>query len=150
MKKMICAALCVLLFAACAGCSSGESEAPAATPTPSATPEEGGAPEADATPEPGPEGLPEAGKYVPGTYTVNVRGMGGKFDVNVTFDAESIVSIEAPEHHETENIGTRAFEEVIPAILEAQSTDVDAVSGATITSNAIKTAVDEAIAQATP
>lgn len=146
MKKVLSAALCVLLLAACVGCSSGGAENPAATPEPSATPEEGV--ETEPTPEPADQ--PEAGKYVPGTYTVNVRGMGGKFDVDVTFDAESIVSIEAPVHHETENIGTRALEEVIPAIIEAQSTDVDAVSGATITSNAIKTAVDEAIAQATP
>ena len=140
MKKILCVALCVVMLAACVGCSSDALETPAAASQP----------DIDLTPEPEPVDKPEAGTYVPGTYTVNVRGMSGKFDVNVTFDAESIVSVEIPEHHETENIGTRAIDVVIPAIIEAQSTDVDGVSGATITGEAIKTAVNEAIEQAKP
>jgi uncharacterized protein with FMN-binding domain len=146
-----------MMLAVCAGCSAPVSETPVdSQPTvvpeavdPTAAPETE-EPAADTTPEPEPTAQPETGKYVSGTYTVNVRGMGGKFDVVVTFDAESIVSIEIPKHHETENIGTRAIEEVIPAIIEAQSTDVDSVSGATITSTAIKDAVNEAMAQAKP
>ncbi|MGI6151589.1 MAG: FMN-binding protein [Christensenellales bacterium] len=147
MKKLLCAAICVLLFAVCVGCSAASSTPPDATDQPSATPVSEGS---EPTPEPAPADQPEPGKYIPGTYTVKVRGMAGKFDVLVTFDAESILSIEIPEHHETENIGTRAIDEVIPAIIAAQSTEVDVVAGATITSNAIITAVDEAIAEATP
>ena len=52
-------------------------------------------------------------------------------------------------HTETPNIGTLAIEQVIPAMLEAQSAEVDGVTGATITSNALKDALNEAIRQAT-
>jgi uncharacterized protein with FMN-binding domain len=151
LKKTLCAAICVLLLAACFGCSAETSDTPAITDQNGATPEQEGASMTEQeAPSPTPEPAPAAGKYVPGTYTVTVRGMGGKFDVVVTFDADAIVSIEIPAHHETENIGTRAIDEVIPAIIEAQSTEVDAVSGATITSNAILSAVSDAIAEATP
>ena len=88
-------------------------------------------------------------KYTPGTYESVVRGMGGKITFQIVLDETSIVSIEAVKHHETAGIGDRALESVIPAILEAQSTEVDVWSGATITSNAIKEAVEDAIAQAT-
>jgi len=156
MKRLLTITLCALLAAVCVGCSSGESSE--ATPTPEPTE----LPQVSATAEPQPSdsaapevsaeatAQPEAGKYIPGEYVITVRGMGGKFDVHVTFDANSIVSIEAPENHETENIGSRAIDEVIPAMIEAQSTDVDGVTGATVTSNALKEAVEEAIKQATP
>ena len=87
-------------------------------------------------------------KYTPGTYESIVRGMGGKITFRVELSETAIVSIEAVKHHETEGIGDRALENVIPAIIEAQSTEVDGWSGATITSNAIKEAVEDAIAQA--
>ena len=83
--------------------------------------------------------------YVPGTYEVTKRGMGGKINFEITFSETEITAIEPVKHHETEGLGDRAFENVIPAILEAQSTDVDAWSGATITSDAIKAAVQEAM-----
>ena len=87
-------------------------------------------------------------KYTPGTYESVVRGMGGKITFQIVLYETCIVSIEAVKHHETAGIGDRALESVIPAILEAQSTEVDAWSGATITSNAIKAAVEDAIGQA--
>ena len=51
-------------------------------------------------------------------------------------------------HNETEGIGSRAVAELPGASVAAQSVDVDGVAGATMTSNAIKTAVSEALAQA--
>ena len=86
--------------------------------------------------------------YVPGTYEVTTRGMGGKITFEITFSETEITAIEPVKHHETEGLGDRALENVIPAILEAQSTDVDAWSGATITSDAIKAAVQEAMEMA--
>ncbi len=90
----------------------------------------------------------ETGLYKAGVYEVVVRGMGGKMTVHVTFGKDTIDAIEIVKHTETPNIGTKAIEKVIPEIIEAQSTDVDAQTGATITSDAIKEAVDKAIAQA--
>ncbi len=90
----------------------------------------------------------ETGLYKAGVYEVVVRGMGGKMTVHVTFGKDTIDAIEIVKHTETPNIGTKAIEKVIPEIIAAQSTDVDAQTGATITSDAIKDAVNKAIEQA--
>ena len=75
--------------------------------------------------------------------------MGGYMTIEVTFSSDLIESFEVLSHTETPNIGTLAIEQVIPAMLEAQSAEVDGVTGATITSNALKDALNEAIRQAT-
>jgi len=89
-----------------------------------------------------------AQSYTPGVYEQVVRGMGGKITFQIELSEDAIVSITPVKHHETEGIGDRAFENVIPAIIEAQSAEVDAWSGATITSEAIKKAVAAALAEA--
>ncbi len=86
--------------------------------------------------------------YVPGVYEVQLRGMGGKMTIQVTFSEDKIENFEVLKHTETPNIGTLAIEKVIPAMLEAQSAEVDGVTGATITSDALKEAMRQAIAQA--
>ena len=84
-------------------------------------------------------------KYVPGVYEVVTRGMDGKIYFEIEFSEDAIVDIRVTKHHETEGLGDVALQKVIPAIIEAQSVEVDGKSGATITSNAIKKAVTEAI-----
>lgn len=90
----------------------------------------------------------EVGQYAAGVYQESVRGMGGKMTVNVTFGTDSLDAIEVIHHTETPNIGTKAIEKVIPAMIEAQSAEVDALTGATITSEALKKAVSQAIDEA--
>lgn len=90
----------------------------------------------------------EEGLYRAGTYEQKVRGMGGWMVVHVTFSADKLEEVEIVSHTETPNIGTVAIERVIPAIIEAQSIEVDGVTGATITSDALKKAVSAAIAEA--
>ncbi|MBQ7543320.1 MAG: flavocytochrome c [Synergistaceae bacterium] len=88
--------------------------------------------------------------YTPGTYTATAKGNNANVpvEVSVTFDAEKITAIEVTKHEETPGLGDKAFELVIPRILEAQSTKVDGMTGATMSSNALKEAVDACIAQA--
>ena len=59
-----------------------------------------------------------------------------------------IVSITLGEHGETEGIFEGAVDGVIPQIIKGQTTEVDVVSGATITSNAIIEAVEDIMNQA--
>lgn len=73
-------------------------------------------------------------------------GMGGDLSVKVKRDGDKIVSVEILCHSETAGISDRAIEELPGAIVAANSPDVDTVSGATITSNAIIAAVKKAIA----
>ncbi len=64
--------------------------------------------------------------------------------VDVTMVGDEITAIEIVEHEETPGLSDPAFEEVPDAIIAAQSTDVDVVSGATDTSNGIMEAVANA------
>lgn len=88
-----------------------------------------------------------AGLYQPGTYTASEMGMLGDVTVTLTVDADRITDVQI-EGNETEGIGSKAIDELPAAILEAQSAQVDAIAGATITSNAIRAAVENCLAQA--
>ena len=85
-----------------------------------------------------------------GTYTGAANGMGGAVNVTVTVEGGKITSVEVGEHQETAGISDPAIEQVPAAIVEAQSTDVDGVAGATVTSDAIKAAVDAALSGEAP
>ena len=89
-----------------------------------------------------------AGKYTAGTYEASAAGMNGDVKVSVTVDANNITAVEVTEHQETPGISDPAISDIPAAIVEANSVDVDAVSGATITSEAIKSAVATALAKA--
>ena len=87
--------------------------------------------------------------YIDGTYTGSAAGFGGTITASVTIEGGIITSIEivsAP--GETASYLSSAMA-VIDAILAAQSPNVDAVSGATYSSNGIINAVKEALAKAT-
>lgn len=82
-----------------------------------------------------------------GTYTGEAQGM-SLVKVSVTVTDGKISDVEVTEHDETPGFYEPAVEEIPDAIVNKNSTDVDAVSGATVTSNAIKEAVDKALEQA--
>lgn len=108
------------------------------------------------TPEPAPTESPQPtgqveteGTYIPGSYTATAKGYGGDVSVTVTVDADAItqVTVDAPD--ETADIGGKAAETLESAIMEAQSAQVDGVSGATFTSDAVKEAAERALLEAT-
>ncbi|WP_212780616.1 FMN-binding protein [Lactobacillus corticis] len=74
-------------------------------------------------------------------------GIGGKLVVRVTYDDQKIKKVEVVQDHESEDVGRKALEEMPKRIVEANSTEVDAVSGASATSRAIKEAVNKALSQ---
>ena len=78
-------------------------------------------------------------------HTGEAEGYGGPLKVRVTMNGEDVTKVEVIEHSETPGVGSRAIEALPSAIEEADSIDVDSVSGATITSNAIKQAVSQAM-----
>lgn len=79
------------------------------------------------------------------TLKGSAQGYGGEVTVTVKVNGDDIVSVEAVGEKETEGVGSLALEELPDKIAEADSTDVDSVSGATKTSEAIKKAVDQAL-----
>lgn len=86
--------------------------------------------------------------FVPGVYDVQADGFGGAIQVQVTLDETSIVDVNVTAHTETDGIGTRAIDALQQSIEEAENTNVDGISGATVTSDAIKAAVNAAMMQA--
>lgn len=74
------------------------------------------------------------------------QGMGGDVVVKVTLDGDKMTAIEVLEQAETENIGSEALKKLSQMALDAQSVEIDAVSGATVTSKAFFAAVKEAVA----
>ena len=92
-------------------------------------------------------GCSSKGIYTKGTYTSSAMGM-GSITVEVTVDANKIKEIKANLENETPSIGQVAGDELVDAIIKAQSTDVDTVAGATITSKAIIEAVENCLKQA--
>ncbi len=90
----------------------------------------------------------QAGTYTPGTYTGVGAGKNGDITVEVTFSAEKIESIRIVSHTETPSLSDAAIEQIPAKIVESQSLGVDAVSGATYTSDGIVAAVADAVKQA--
>lgn len=96
-------------------------------------------------------GSAEPGIYVPGTYTGEAEGHGGPVTVTLTVDGNSIVKVdEVVGDDETSTRGGKFISDgTFAAQIEAaQSADIDGVSGATETSEAIEEAVAEALEQA--
>ncbi len=79
------------------------------------------------------------------TLTGKAEGYGGEVSVTVEVNGDDIVSVKAVGDKETDGVGSKAIEQLPAKIEAADSTDVEAVSGATVTSNAIKEAVDKAL-----
>ncbi|ETP72910.1 hypothetical protein UYO_1150 [Lachnospiraceae bacterium JC7] len=83
------------------------------------------------------------------TATGEAQGLGGPVKVEVIANADKIFSINVTDASgETPNIGTLAVDQLPASIFEANSLAVDSVSGATITSTAIKNAAAQAIESA--
>ena len=90
-----------------------------------------------------------AGILTDGTYEAEGKGIGGKVPVTVEVKDGKIASVTVGDNSETQGIGSKAIEQLPELIVEANGTEgVDGVSGATITSKAIFTAVDDCLAQA--
>lgn len=92
---------------------------------------------------------PAAGAiYKAGTYTAEAQGNGGMVPVTVTFSDTEILSVEIGENSETAGIATPVLENFPTQIVEGQTLNIEAVSGATITSKAVLAAVADCVAQA--
>ncbi len=91
---------------------------------------------------------PASGIYKAGTYSSKAAGIGGDVIVTMTFDTNKITDVVIDASHETPGIGQKAAVELKKALLAGQSAQVDSVSGASITSGAVRKAAAKCIAQA--
>ena len=77
------------------------------------------------------------------------QGYGGTLKVRVEVDGEKLSKVEVTEHHETQGVGTKAIDALPDAMVSAGTWQVDGISGATVTSEAIKAAVRMALGEET-
>ena len=86
--------------------------------------------------------------YQSGTYEATEAGFGGDVTVEMTFNESRITDVKIVGESETDGVGSKAVEALPAAILEAQSAEVDGISGASFTSKAIVLAAQDCIDQA--
>lgn len=87
-------------------------------------------------------------KFTPGTYTGTSSGHEAGITVTVTVDETSITEVEVDVSNETPTIGAVQGDALKAQILEAQSADIDGVSGATETSQGVIRALTAALNEA--
>ncbi len=132
-RRLAALTMAAALTASMTACQSQPAET-AAPETTTAAPE---------TTEAKPESL-----YTAGTYSATEQGFGGPVTVTLTVSDNEITDVTIEGEAETPTIGGAALDTLKQAVLDAQSGEIDAVAGATITSEAVKKAVANAIAQA--
>ena len=126
-KKMSALFLAIALVFSLAACSNGT---------------------ADGSAQPSGSQTVTEGKFTPGTYEGEGQGMESTIKVAVTLSADRIEKIEVLESDETPAIGETALESLPQAVVDAQSTQIDSISGATITSQGFFDAVNAALTAA--
>jgi len=89
-----------------------------------------------------------AATYTAGTYTASAPGNNGPVEVTVTVSDSAITAVEVTAHVETAGLSDRPIADIPAAIVEHQSLAIDAISGATYTSQAILDATADALTQA--
>ncbi|MCI8425550.1 MAG: FAD-dependent oxidoreductase [Adlercreutzia sp.] len=99
-------------------------------------------------PSAGGAGGQKALSFTAGTYTGTAEGRGGVMAVEVTFTGSAIEAVRVVEHAETRYVSDVALEKLPAQIVEYQSTSLDTITGATMTSMGITGAVEDAAKQA--
>ena len=86
--------------------------------------------------------------YKDGTYIGDGQGFGGNIQVQITIADDTLTDIQVVSAEKEDSAYLSQGKAVIERILEAQSTDVDTVSGATFSSTGILMAVEDALGKA--
>lgn len=80
------------------------------------------------------------------SFSATATGFHGDVTVTLTIDAENLTDVKIEGAGETPTIGGAAMEKLAEAMLAGNRVDVDAIAGATVTSNAVLTAASDALA----
>ena len=86
--------------------------------------------------------------YKPGTYQATAYGNLSNITVQCTFSETALTKVEILSQQETPILFSQVQDQLIPAIIENQAGGLDAVTGATNSSKAVKNAIADCVAQA--
>ena len=83
-----------------------------------------------------------------GTYTGEADGFGGTIQVEVKIEKSKIAEINVISAEKEDGAYLSMAKDMIPKIIDAQSADIDTISGATFSSTGIKNASEQALEKA--
>ena len=86
--------------------------------------------------------------YKDGTYTGEADGFGGTIQVEVKIEKSKIAEINVISAEKEDGAYLSMAKDMIPKIIDAQSADIDTISGATFSSTGIKNATKQALDKA--
>lgn len=86
--------------------------------------------------------------YKDGTYTGEADGFGGTIQVEVKIEKSKIAEINVISAEKEDGAYLSMAKDIIPKIIDAQSADIDTISGATFSSTGIKNASEQALEKA--
>lgn len=121
----------IMVFTIAAGCSGGKNTA-----------------ESEKSEHAAAEQAAGTGKYKDGVYEGREPGKGGDIVVRVSVANGDIAKIEVIDHKESELLSDEAINRIVTAVSNEKSVNVDVVSGATMTSEAVIKAIKSALVQA--
>lgn len=90
----------------------------------------------------------EGGAYADGEWEGEAQGFGGPVSLKIKVEAGKLTDIELLSAENEDKTYLSMAEAMLPAILEAQSAEVDTISGATFSSEGIKNAAAQALKKA--
>ena len=94
-------------------------------------------------------GCSSAGKYTDGTYTGAGKGLKGDIEISMQIKGGKIEAIEVVKQDETGGLFDPVKNNLIPDIIKKQATEgVEAITGATASSNGLMDAVNDALTKA--
>ena len=145
MKKLISIAMagCLAVSLAACGGSSSTTAASTATSTSTATSEAASSEAASSEAASSEAAAADNGDSV--TLTGEADGFGGKITATVTMDGDTITAVTFDAPDETPDVGGAALDTLSEEIVSANGTDIDAVAGATVTSQGCIDAVQAAL-----
>ena len=86
--------------------------------------------------------------YLDGTFEGEGTGFGGTIKVSVTLKDGRITEVTVTEHSGEDPVYYAQAETLTETVVRTQSVDIDAVSGATYSSNGILSAISDAVSKA--
>lgn len=89
-----------------------------------------------------------AGSYKDGSYEGTATGFGGDITVKVIVDGGKITAVDIVSAEKEDGAYLTMAEDIIPKIIDAQTSEVDTISGATFSSTGIKNATAQALESA--
>ena len=92
--------------------------------------------------------IESAGVYTDGEWDGEAQGFGGSITVKVKVEKGRLTEIELLSAKKEDAAYLSMAKEIIPAMLQKQSADVDTITGATVSSAGIKNAVAQALEKA--